>query len=56
MAKLNKMYYHTSKGEKKLNCYTIPVPKELVVKAGLENKEVKLRVENNKIIIEEKEA
>lgn len=54
MAKLNKMYYYTSNGEKKLNCYTIPVPKDLVEKANLVGVDVQLRVEGNKIIIERK--
>lgn len=54
MAKLNKMYYYTSKGEKKLNCYNVPIPKQLVEQTQLENVEVQLKVENNKIIIEKK--
>lgn len=53
MAKLNKMYYYTSKKEKKLNCYYITIPKELVEKAGLSN-EVELKVEDNKIIVKGK--
>lgn len=52
MAKLNKMYYHTSKGEKKLNCYYIQIPKDLVAKSGLSESEVQLKVEGNKIVIE----
>lgn len=55
MAKLNKVYYYTSKGEKKLNCYNIPVPKAMVEKAQLENVDIQLRVDNGKIIIERKE-
>lgn len=51
MAKLNKMYYYTSKGEKKLNCYNIAIPKELVHKTGLEDKEIQVQVENEKIVI-----
>ena len=54
MTKLNKMYYYTSKGEKKLNCYNIPIPKAVVEQAELENVDIKLRVENKKIIIERK--
>ena len=54
MAKMTKMYYYNSKGEKKLNCYMIPVPKALVEQAGLENKEIKLVLNGNKIILEEK--
>lgn len=51
MAKFNKMYYYTSKREKKLNCYYINIPKEIVEKAQLNDKNVKIEVENNKIII-----
>lgn len=52
MTKLNKMYYYTSKGEKKLNCYNVPIPKAIVEKAGLENINIQLRVEDKKIVIE----
>lgn len=54
MAKLNPMYYYTSKGEKKLNCYNIPVPKELVERAKLENSDIELEVKNDTIIIKKK--
>lgn len=50
MVKLNKMYYYTSKKEKKLNRYYITLSKEMVEKAGL-CEEVDIKVENNKIII-----
>lgn len=54
MKKLNKMYYYTKEGKKKLNCYYIPIPKQMVEEAGLENIEIQIRVENGKIIIESK--
>ena len=54
MPKLNKMYYYTSTGEKKLNCYNIPIPKAIVEKVELEDKEIQIKVENKKIIIENK--
>lgn len=54
MAKLKKMYYYTSKGEKRLNCYYTTIPKELVKKAKIENTEVKISVKENKIVIERK--
>lgn len=54
MAKLNKMYYYTAKKEKKLNCYYIPIPKQVAEEAKIENVEIQLRVENGKIIIERK--
>ena len=50
MAKLNKIYYYTSKKEKKLNCYYITIKKEDKEKAHLNN-EVDIIVENDKIII-----
>lgn len=53
MAKLNKMYYYTKK-EKKLNCYYINIPKSLVEKMRLQDKEVEVKQEDNKIIIKEK--
>ena len=52
MAKLNKMYYYTSKGEKKLNCYNIAIPKDLVEKLGLQDKEIVVKIENDKIVID----
>ena len=54
MAKMTKMYYYTSKGEKKINCYMIPIPKKIVEQAQLENKEIKMNVNGNKIILEAK--
>lgn len=54
MAKMNKLYYYTSKGEKKLNCFTVPIPKEVVEKANLVGKDLKIVQENDKIIISAK--
>lgn len=54
MAKLNKMYYYTSKGEKKLNCYNIAIPKEIVEKVNLQDKEITIKIFNNKIVIDKK--
>lgn len=51
MAKLNKMYYYT-KNEKKLNCYYINIPKVLVEKMGLQDKEVEVKQEGDKIVIQ----
>jgi len=51
MTKLNKMYYYT-KNEKKLNCYYINIPKALVEKAGLQDEDVKIKQDGNKLIIE----
>jgi hypothetical protein len=48
------MYYYTAKKEKKLNCYYINIPKVLVEKMGLENKEVEIKQDVDKLIIKEK--
>jgi antitoxin component of MazEF toxin-antitoxin module len=50
VAKLNKMYYYT-KNEKKLNCYYINIPKVLVEKMGLQDKEVEVKQDGDKIVI-----
>lgn len=52
MPKLAKQKYTTAKGERKLNCYVVSIPKEIVNQTDLEDKMVKISVENNKIIIE----
>ena len=54
MARFNKLYYYTSKSEKKINCYTLAVPKQIVEQANLQNVEVQLKVIDGKIIIEQK--
>lgn len=54
MAKMNKMYYYTSKGERKLNCYNVVIPKELVEKLKLEDKEIEVKIENNKLVVDKK--
>lgn len=55
MPKLAKNMYTTAKGERKLNCYGVNIPKEVVNKTDLEGKELKIRAEGNKIIIEKAE-
>ena len=53
MPKLVKMMYKTLKSdEKKINCYSITIPKEIVNKTDLEDKQLKISAEDNKIIIE----
>ena len=54
MAKLAKqMYYSASKGEKKLNCYKINIPKRIVKQTDFkETDELNITVKDNKIIIE----
>ncbi len=52
MPKLAKNMYTTAKGERKLNCYVIHIPKEIVNKTDLEDKNIKISSQDNKIIIE----
>jgi hypothetical protein len=54
MPRMSKIYYQTSKGEKKLNCYHIPISRKIVEEAKLQNVELIVRAENGKIIIEKK--
>ena len=56
MPKLNKMYYYTPKGERKLNCYRIIIPKEEVLKANInDTDELKVVARDGKLIIEKEE-
>ena len=53
MAKLNKQYYYTANGEKKVNCYHVIIPKEIVTKTNItEDDKLKVYENDNKIIIE----
>ena len=44
--------YTTSKGERKLNCYVVNIPKEVVEKTNLKDVVLKISSKDNKIIIE----
>lgn len=53
MSKLGKNYYRTANGDKKLNCYMIPLSKEIIAQTNItEQDELKVSVKNNKIIVE----
>ena len=52
MPKLAKNMYTTAKGERKLNCYVVNIPKEVVEKTNLEDVDLKISSKYNKIIIE----
>ena len=52
MPKLSRNMYTTAKGERKLNCYGINISKKIVNKTDLDGKELKIRADGNKIIIE----
>lgn len=53
MAKLNKQYYYSKDGERRINCYHVIVPKHIVKKAGIDEiDELVVYAKGNKIIIE----
>ena len=52
MPKLAKNMYTTAKGERKLNCYVVNIPKEVVEKTNLKDADLKISSKDNKIIIE----
>lgn len=52
MTKLNKIFYITAKGEKKINCYTVTIPKSIVEKTNINDNKLKIYAKENKIIIE----
>ena len=55
MAKLNKMMYRTVCGDLKINTYNATISKKIVAESGLDpEKEITVRAENGKIIIEQK--
>ena len=55
MARLTKIKYTNSKGERKINCYLATIPKAVVKKARIEdNDEVVAYEEYGRIIIEKK--
>lgn len=52
MPKLAKNYYYNSKGERKVNCYLINVPKKIAEEAGItDNDNVEISANKGKIII-----
>lgn len=52
MPKLSKLYYITSKGERKINCYNVQIPKKVVEQTNIQDNDIKVYADNNKIIIE----
>lgn len=53
MAKLVKQKYYTAKGQAKVNCYKVTVPKFVVEASGIkEDEKINVYAEGNKIIIE----
>lgn len=55
MAKLAKMKYKTVDGDLKINTYNATISKKIVAESGIDpEKEITVRAENGKIIIEQK--
>ena len=55
MAKLAKMKYRTVGGDLKINTYNATIPKKIVAESGIDpEKDITVRAENGKIIIEQK--
>ncbi len=55
MAKLAKMKYKTLGGDVKINTYNATISKKIVAESGLDpEKDITVRAENGKIIIEQK--
>ena len=52
MPKLSKLYYMTSKGERKINCYNVQIPRKIVEQTNIQENNIKVYAEDNKIIIE----
>lgn len=52
MTKLAKQYWINAKGERKVNCYKATIPRELVEKLNLQDKEIKVKIIDNKLIID----
>lgn len=54
MGKLVKNKYITTKGERKINCYSATIPKKIVEQVGLEDAEINVYAKGEQIIIEKK--
>lgn len=52
MAKLAKQYYYKANGGKEIHCYKVNIPKAIVSQTNLEDKEISIKVKDQKIIIE----
>lgn len=53
MAKLTKQMYYKADGSKRINCYKVAIPKDIVKQANIQDDdEIKVYAGENKIIIE----
>ena len=57
MTKLAKQMYYNAKGEHKINCYKINIPKRIIKQTDFkETDELNITVKDNKIIIEKNKS
>jgi len=55
VGRLAKNYYSTANGERRLNCYSVNIPKEIIKSSEIEeDDEIRIYVEYGRIIIEQK--
>ena len=52
MTRLAKQYYYTASGDKRLNCYKLTIPKEIVEKLTFQNEKLTIKIENCKIVVD----
>lgn len=57
MQKLKRQRYFTKKGEEKINCYYVNIPKEIIKATNItENDNLKITAKRNKVIIEKDDS
>lgn len=55
MPKLGKIFWSNSNGERKINCFTVTIPKKVVSETDITDKdELEIYPKENKIVIEKK--
>ena len=53
MPKLNKNYYYSRTGERKVNCYVVNIPKEILQKSCIKEEDfIRVYEKDGKVIIE----
>lgn len=56
MPKLAKNYYYSKNGERKVNCYMVNLPKNVIQEANINDEEqVVIYAEHGRVIIEQKQ-
>ena len=57
MQKLKRQRYFTKKGEERINCYYVNIPKEIIKTTNItENDNLKITAKGNKVIIEKDDS